>query len=732
MSDIVLSKGIRNNLLQLQNTADKVALTQGRLSTGKKVNSALDNPTNFFTAASLTSRAKDLTNLLDGLSSGIKVLEAADNGLKAITRTIESLQSTVRQARQDKTFKSQTYSLDTTTIGTSALKNISFSGGAVGSTAVNVALNTTAAAAVQNTIVGSAAYTAPTAAVQSTVAGSAAYQAPTAAVAATSGGVTAPGAFASFSLGASDTLKFDVSVDGTTQNLTFTQAEVITALGGGGGTIATVDELATVINSKLTGATASNSSGDLALTSSSTGTSSNVSVIGVNINDGTTDTPTNSTGFDGTTGATGTAGTAAVAAVDRVITISDGTNTANITLTAANAGDAATAASYINAQLTSAGITGTATNSSGTLSLAGAADGSNSLTIGGAGASAVFGAGATTTAGTAAVDRVISISDGTNTANITLTSANAGNAATAASYINSQLTSAGITGTVTNNAGTLTLSGAVAGTNNLTLSGAGATAVFGASPTTTAGTAATGGSVKTVDELVAAINSNTSLTDKVRASADNGKLRIENLSTDALDISGIASGAVTGTGTTTTDAIGPNDVRKNLVTQFNDLRNQLDKFSDDASFNGINLLKGDKLKLFLNENSTSTIEVQAKDTAGNVREISNTKLGIDAATNAEFEDDTALDGRLDGLKTALDTIRSQSSSFGSNLSIVQNRQDFTKSTINTLQTGADNLTLADMNEEAANLLSLQTRQQLSQTALSLANQADQGVLRLFG
>ena len=732
MSDIVLSKGIRNNLLQLQNTADKVALTQGRLSTGKKVNSALDNPTNFFTAASLTSRAKDLTNLLDGLSSGIKVLEAADNGLKAITRTIESLQSTVRQARQDKTFKSQTYSLDTTTIGTSALKNISFSGGAVGSTAVNVALNTTAAAAVQNTIVGSAAYTAPTAAVQSTVAGSAAYQAPTAAVAATSGGVTAPGTFASFSLGASDTLKFDVSVDGTTQNLTFTQAEVITALGGGGGTIATVDELATVINSKLTGATASNSSGDLALTSSSTGTSSNVSVIGVNINDGTTDTPTNSTGFDGTTGATGTAGTAAVAAVDRVITISDGTNTANITLTAANAGDAATAASYINSQLTSAGITGTATNSSGTLSLAGAADGSNSLTIGGAGASAVFGAGATTTAGTAAVDRVISISDGTNTANITLTSANAGNAATAATYINSQLTSAGITGTVTNNAGTLTLSGAVAGTNNLTLSGAGATAVFGASPTTTAGTAATGGSVKTVDELVAAINSNTSLTDKVRASADNGKLRIENLSTDALDISGIASGAVTGTGTTTTDAIGPNDVRKNLVTQFNDLRNQLDKFSDDASFNGINLLKGDKLKLFLNENSTSTIEVQAKDTAGNVREISNTKLGIDAATNAEFEDDTALDGRLDGLKTALDTIRSQSSSFGSNLSIVQNRQDFTKSTINTLQTGADNLTLADMNEEAANLLSLQTRQQLSQTALSLANQADQGVLRLFG
>ena len=76
-------------------------------------------------------------------------------------------------------------------------------------------------------------------------------------------------------------------------------------------------------------------------------------------------------------------------------------------------------------------------------------------------------------------------------------------------------------------------------------------------------------------------------------------------------------------------------------------------------------------------------------------------------------------------------MRSQASTFGSSLSIVQNRQDFTKAMINTLQTGADNLILADTNEEAANMLALQTRQQLSQTALSLASQADQAVLRLF-
>jgi flagellin len=77
------------------------------------------------------------------------------------------------------------------------------------------------------------------------------------------------------------------------------------------------------------------------------------------------------------------------------------------------------------------------------------------------------------------------------------------------------------------------------------------------------------------------------------------------------------------------------------------------------------------------------------------------------------------------------TLRAQARSFGSNLSTVQIRQDFTKAMINTLQTGADNVTLADPNEEGANLLALQTRQQLSTTALSLASQASQAVLRLF-
>src|SRR4051794_23174642 len=128
-SNITLSAGVRSNLLNLQNTAGLKDLTQGRLSTGKKVNSALDNPSNFFTAAALSSRSSDLSSLLDGISNGIQTLKAADNGIKSITSSIESLQATVRQARQDKSYKTAGYSiaLPATPAGTEAL---TLSGGA--------------------------------------------------------------------------------------------------------------------------------------------------------------------------------------------------------------------------------------------------------------------------------------------------------------------------------------------------------------------------------------------------------------------------------------------------------------------------------------------------------------------------------------------------------------------------------------------------------------------------
>jgi flagellin-like hook-associated protein FlgL len=367
MSDITISRGVRSNLLALQNIASGRETIQGRLASGKKVNSALDNPTNFFTAASLNARGNDLGSLLDSMSNGIKTLEAADNGLKSITKTVESLQSAIRQARQDKSWKGESLAFtQNASAGT-----ISFLGGS-----------------------------------------------------ATASGVTTP-----------------VSV-------TF----------------------------------------------------------------------------------------------------------------AANA---------------------------------------------------------------------------------------------------------------------------------------------------------------TVDDVVSAVN--TQLAGKVRASNDNGKLRIENLSTTELVVSE-DSGSLSAGAT-----IGGNTVRADLITQFNDLRQQLDRTAEDASFNGINLLRGDSLSITFNETGSSSLTIQSKGG----KAINSTNLGIDTQATAVANTDAGLDAILGKLTTAMNTLRSQSSAFGSNLSVVQNRQDFTKSMINTLKGGADNLTLADQNEEGANLLALNTRAQLATSALSFASQGDQQVLQFL-
>ncbi len=85
LSNITLSAAVRQNLLSLQGTADLLATTQGRLATGKKVNSALDNPTNFFTAAGLDARASDISNLLDSIGNGVQVLQAANTGITSLS-----------------------------------------------------------------------------------------------------------------------------------------------------------------------------------------------------------------------------------------------------------------------------------------------------------------------------------------------------------------------------------------------------------------------------------------------------------------------------------------------------------------------------------------------------------------------------------------------------------------------------------------------------------------------
>jgi flagellin-like hook-associated protein FlgL len=166
------------------------------------------------------------------------------------------------------------------------------------------------------------------------------------------------------------------------------------------------------------------------------------------------------------------------------------------------------------------------------------------------------------------------------------------------------------------------------------------------------------------------------------------------------------------------------NVRATLSSQFDALLPQIDQLANDSGFNGINLLGGNDLTIVMNEDGSSTVVVTSFSDAANG------DLGVNSAAN-NWGSNTDIQTASTELSAALTTLRSQAQSLSANLSTVQIRQDFTKAMINTLNNGSDQLTLADSNEEGANLLALQTRQQLSTTALSLAAQADQNVLRLF-
>jgi hypothetical protein len=210
----------------------------------------------------------------------------------------------------------------------------------------------------------------------------------------------------------------------------------------------------------------------------------------------------------------------------------------------------------------------------------------------------------------------------------------------------------------------------------------------------------------------------------------SGYVNFNPQSTDTITIGGTA-GVLSGLGlnatgyTPTATVVTPNSTRASLQSDFNNVLTQIDQLAFDASYNGINLLYGDSLKVVFNGEGTSSLTISGVkfNAAG---------LGLTAISSTGFQDNKVISDTLTTIGTALTTLRTQSSKFGSTLTTVQTRQDFTKNLITTLQVGSDNLVLADTNEEGANLLALQTRQQLSTTALSLANQANQAVLRLFG
>ena len=158
-----------------------------------------------------------------------------------------------------------------------------------------------------------------------------------------------------------------------------------------------------------------------------------------------------------------------------------------------------------------------------------------------------------------------------------------------------------------------------------------------------------------------------------------------------------------------------------LEQQFNDTRTQIDQLVSDAGFRGINLLNGDVLETVFNASRTSTIE-----TEGAI--FTSSGLGLEAAN---FTSVTNIDQFDSDVRGATLEVRNFSANLTNDLNVISTRESFTNDTINTLQAASDDLTLANQEEESARLLALQTRQSLGITSLSLANQAQQGILRLF-
>ncbi|GAB5510970.1 MAG: hypothetical protein Rhims3KO_23710 [Hyphomicrobiales bacterium] len=527
MSDVTLSSAVRSNLISLQNTADLMSKTQERLATGQKVNSALDNPTNFFTASALNGRASDLASLLDGVSNATQTLQAADNGITAITKLVESAQATVRQAQQTSATVDQTTAATAGSVDAGAFSAVNVSG--------------TGSAAEAATLASSGNFTS----------------------------VDVSGGDKSFTI--------DTGSGATTVNLT--QAA------SGGNNSYDVSEIQTQVDAALGAGVVTVGGGGgsdpISFTTVATGASQNITIAGTDVAD---------------------------------LGITSGATDAGADVVAADS-----------------------------LSFSVAVDGGTAETV---------------TIDAAAVTAY-------NSANSTTFNSSALTAANVAALVNDQVT--GTVATVDGTSGNLTLaSGTTGASSSVAITG------FTAS--------VTGGST------------------------------------------GIANATDTGSATSTTEVV--NTKRAEFIGQYNEIVGQINELAEDSGFNGVNLLDGDNLAVTFNEDGSSTLDITGVtfDAAG---------LGLSALGSTAFDTDTSINSTLSSLESAIGSLRSQASEFGSNLSIVETREDFTKSTINTLETGAANLTLADTNEEGANLLALQTRQQLSTTALSMASQADQNVLRLL-
>jgi hypothetical protein len=234
----------------------------------------------------------------------------------------------------------------------------------------------------------------------------------------------------------------------------------------------------------------------------------------------------------------------------------------------------------------------------------------------------------------------------------------------------------------------------------------------------------------TLANIETAINGTTGLgsSGAVTASDDGSGHLILTANSPSSNFS-VASGTdTTAIGLATTTAYGQSATRSTLQTNYNGLLTQIDQLAGDASYNGVNLLTGDNLTIDFNPSGSSSLTIDGVDFTATGLSLSS----LSGTGGTSFQSDATLTSTVTSLNAAINQVQSQTETFGTNSGVIGTRQTFTTNLINTLQTGADNLVVADQNQESADLLTEQTQQQLEISALSIANQANQSVLKLFG
>ena len=609
ISEISLTASMRSNLLSLQSTQKLMDTTQDRLSTGKKVNSAMDNPTNYFTAQSLTARANDLDALMDSIGQAISTLETADQGITTLTDFVEQAKSLANSARDTANVKSSvTSSVTFDPLNVKNQKVVDVIGGIEDGDSFTIRLGKS------TTIEGTT-------------------------------NLNETQTLADLGFAEDDAM--EILVDGESYTFVMQAGAGVTEQPSNRQATVGVD---TTLEDFLAGI---------------------VETIGrKNISVGLVDGKIEMKTLDNSS-----------LVVRSYENVTDQRQDATITLTGAG-GTIADTVLKGTGELKVGDVTLTAGMSSDAVIKAFQSDKNYGAYVKADGNIAIF------------------KRDGSNmaTTDFTAVDPDAGGA---------------------DDVAVAPTGGSIADSNEFVLDGAIANRKFN-----DAFGIDTGYTVTITDDMTAEdLRKTLSALDGIEADFnDKGNLIIYGEEGDDLiitDQNGKAAALLGVEGSATNG----NNERATYASQFDKVLTQIDQLVQDTSYKGINLLNGDDLTVNFNETRTSFLEIKGVtfDSKG---------IGLTTSDN-EWKSNEDIDKSLTQIEKATSLLRAQASEFGQNLATVTTREDFTDNMINNLVSGSDKLTLADMNEEAANMLALQTRQQLATNSLSLASQAAQSVLRLF-